>query len=146
MDKVAQREYNRRYYAKKKKEIADARKRKYWSDPDYRNKVRAGSRKRYRQEAKSRDSRIGYTVKKADGKELYTITYAAQVSDRKEDTIRSWEKSGDIPKTVYTDTRGWRLYTSHQIELLSVAFKKFDTGEWTREIVRSYLHNNWTKG
>ena len=141
--KVNQRRYNSTYYEKNKDKIAERRKKKYWSDPSYRNTVRSSSRERYQETAKSKDARIGYTVKRADGQELYTITYAAQVANRKEETLRSWEKAGDVPKTTYTDSRGWRLYTAHQIEILSIAFKKYDEGEWTREIVRSYLHNNW---
>jgi hypothetical protein len=145
MDKEAQREYNRMYYRRRKEEIAKNRKKKYWSDPSYRNQLRADARRRYEEETKDRDPRIGYTIKKVNNRELYTITYAAQVTNRTEDTIRSWEKTGDIPLSTYTDSRGWRLYTAHQINLLATAFQKMDTGEWTREIVRTYLKNKWTK-
>lgn len=137
------REYNREYYNKRKELISQRRKQKYWSDSDYRASVRNLSRNRYRTTAKSTDPKIGYTVKRSDGIDLYTIKYAAQVTGKKEETIRSWEKTGIIPASTYTDSRGWRLYTAAQIELLANAFRRHNSGEWTKEIVRDYLKNNW---
>lgn len=139
------RAYNRRYYLKKKHDISVRRKQKYASDPGYREKARRSARARYKKDLKSFDKRGGYTVKRVDGRELFTISYVATLTSRKEDVIRSWEKQGVIPLSTYTDTRGWRLYTDKQIRFLVRAFKQYDEGAWSKDIVQQYLNKYWNE-
>ena len=138
--------YNQEYYRKNKDRISARRKKKYHSDGQHRSRLQRLARDRYNQVAKSRDKAVGYTVKKIDGMELYTITYAAQVTGRPKETLRTWEKRGYIPLTTYTDTRGWRLYTAHQIKLLQESFQRFDAREWTVQDVQNYLFERWENG
>ena len=137
------REYNRNYYRKKKKIISAQRRIKYWTDLDYRESIRQTSRRRYKQSARTKDRSLGYTVKRKDGIDLFTISYVSSIARKSKDTIRSWEKQGIIPVTAYTDRRGWRLYTSRQIDLLSYAFTQHRDRIWDKVIVKEYLHNNW---
>lgn len=138
-------EYNKLYYEQNKEKISEQRKRRYWEDDRVREGIREKSRERYRKKVSYRDKHVGYTVKQAQDSDekLFTISYAAKVAGKPEDTIRAWERQGVIPLTLYTDTRGWRLYTSHQIELLARAFSKLETGEWNKTIIRQYLGNHW---
>lgn len=138
-----QKDYNADYYQRNKERIAEQRRQKYQEDAKLRNKARARARRRYHEQLKSPDRKVGYTVKKVNGVPLYTIQYAASITDRRPDFIRSWEKQGFIPKSTYTDSRGWRLYTEDQIKAMGFAFKKYDDGEWTKIQVRDYLSNHW---
>jgi DNA-binding transcriptional MerR regulator len=64
---------------------------------------------------------------------------------RSPEMIRAWEKNGLIPKTSYTDSRGWRLYTSDQIDLLGIAIKNFKSKQWDKDMVKKFLSENWQR-
>lgn len=136
-------DYNREYYEEHKEVISERRRTRYWTDSAYRARVQARSRKQYRSKSASKDKDIGYTVKMIDSIEVFTIKYVAQMTGKCEDTIRAWEAKGIIPKSTYTDKRGWRLYSSEQIQLLTVAFRKVDLKEWSRQDVQNYLAAHW---
>ena len=137
--------YNAQYYAKKKEDILAKRKQKYWSDPNHRAKVRAKSRRRYRQLLRSPNKRIGYTTKRKNSKDLFSISYVCDVVGKQPSTIRALERDGHIPMTLFTDSRGWRLYTDRQIDLLSYAFSNYDDKKWTKEEMQKYLTYHWDK-
>jgi len=135
--------YNREYYLRKKHYISQYRKKRYHSSPTIREKAKARSRSYYHKYRRSPNKRIGYTVKNVDGLQLYTIDYVAQVVGKSQDFIRHMEKRGVIPKSLYTDSRGWRLYTARQIEAIQIAFNKKEAGEIDLDGVAEYLKINW---
>lgn len=135
--------YNKEYYERRKEHISQYRKKRYYSSATVREKARARARAYYYKHHRSPNKRVGYTVKNVDGLQLFTIDYAAQVIGKSQDLIRNWEKRGLIPASLYTDSRGWRLYTARQIKALEEAFKKKETGEFSEEDIKEYLELNW---
>lgn len=136
-------EYNQEYYDQHKNTISEHRKSRYWTDPEYRAQVMARSRKRYQVESSSKDKDIGYTVKMKDRVEVFTIKHVANQIGKCEDTIRTWESKGIIPRPIYKESRGWRLYNSKQIQLLTAAFRMFDEKRWSKQNVHDYLVAHW---
>lgn len=141
----AQEEYHKEYYKKNKKEISVSRKLRYQTDPVYREKVKKKARDRYRKKLKSPDKKIGYTTKSYNGKLLFSVKYVLGVINKSRDFLDVWEKRGDIPEAIFLDSRRWRLYTQHQIDLLDVAIGNYDEGVWTRIQVRDFLNSKWRK-
>jgi hypothetical protein len=135
--------YNARYYAKKKAKILEKRRIRYHTDPLYRINVKNKARRRY---IKKTSKQLGYTIKKIDGIEVFTIRYVSKVSGKNDATIRAWEKEGIIPLTIFTDSRGWRLYTAQQIELIAEGFRRYDKNEWSKTEVHNYLKIFWDYG
>ena len=136
-------EYQKTYYEENKALISELRKIRYHTDHNYREKVKRKSRQRYRKRLRSPDKKIGYTVKIVDGRTLYSIKYALAVVNKSRDFLDAWESTGHIPKSTYTDSRGWRLYTQTQIDLLDTAIGKYDSKEWSKEEVKEYLNALW---
>lgn len=137
--------YHKQYYDDNKQTISELRKIKYHTDPAYREKVKARARKHYRKKLKPKDAddKIGYTVKVVDGVSLYSMKYALAIMKKSRDFLLSWESTGHIPNSTYTDARGWRLYTEYQITLLEMAIGKYDERVWNKEQVREFLTTNW---
>ena len=138
--------YQEKYYENNKEIISDLRKIRYHTDAAYREKIKRRSRARYRKSLKSPDKKLGYTIKVVDGVTLFTIKYVLGVIGKSRDFLSDWEKSGHIPKSTYMDTRGWRLYSRYQIDLLDLAIEKYDNKEWNKEQVRAFLYNEWEEG
>ena len=137
--------YHKKYYEDNKTIISELRKIKYWTDLEYRERVKAKARRYYRKKLKSNDpdKKLGYTVKVVDGLSLYSMKYALAIIKKSRDFLLSWESTGHIPKSIYTDSRGWRLYTEYQITLLDMAVEKYDERDWNKEQVRAFLFANW---
>lgn len=138
-------EYSKNYYEENKETISELRKIKYHTDTEYRERVKKKAREYHRNKLKPRDpdDKIGYTVKVVDGVSLYSMKYALAIMNKSRDFLIAWESTGHIPKSTYTDSRGWRLYTEYQITLLSMAIDKYDEKKWNKEQVRSFLTTNW---
>lgn len=135
--------YNQDYYDKNKAAINKRRRRIYNTDAVVRLRTQKAARERYTALSSSPNKNIGYTVKKVDGVALYTIQYVVGVTGLSAESIRDWERKGIIPKSVYTDSRKWRLYTSEQIEFLGTAFKNYAAGKWSVREVRKFLWDSW---
>ena len=140
-----EKEYHKDYYDKNKDTISELRKIKYHTDREHRERIKSKARQSYRKRLKplDPDNKIGYTVKVVDGLSLYSMKYALAIMKRSRDFLLTWESSGRIPKSTYTDSRGWRLYSEYQITLLAMAIEKYDEKEWNKEQVRAFLHANW---
>lgn len=135
--------YHVKYYEDNKDIISSNRKVKYHTDARYREKLRRKARERYNKKFKSPDKKVGYTVKVIDGVPVFTIKYVLGVINKGRDFLETWEKRELIPKSTYIDSRGWRLYTQSQIDLLDYALGKYDDKEWDREEVAAFLHSKW---
>lgn len=136
-------EYQKEYYEDNKELISDLRKIRYQTDPNYREKIKRKSRARYRKSLKSPDKKLGYTIKVVDGMTLFTVRYVLEVISKSRDFLDVWEATGHIPKSTYVDSRGWRLYSDSQIDLLDIAIGMYDKKEWNKEQVREFLTSKW---
>lgn len=141
-----QREYNRKYYQKNKRRISNARKVKYLKNPKIQNQIKRKSLAHYYRRKSKDNSRVNYSVKEIGGVTLYSIQYAAAVMGKSADTLRQWEKEKIVPLTTYVDSRGWRLYTGHQLKVLSIAARKLSKKEFTKVTMAEYLRQEWENG
>ena len=135
--------YQKEYYEENKELISELRKIRYRTDTKYREKIKRRSKRRYKKKLKSPDKKIGYTIKVVNGETLYTVKYVLGVINKSRDFLEVWETTGHIPKSTYIDSRSWRLYSQHQIDLLDIAIGMYDKKEWNKEHVREYLHAGW---
>jgi hypothetical protein len=135
--------YQKEYYEENKELISDLRKIRYQTDFNYREKIKRKSRARYRKSLKSPDKKLGYTIKVVDNRTLFTIRYVLEVINKSRDFLEDWERTGHIPKSTFIDSRGWRLYSEHQIDLLDIAIGEYDKKEWNKEQVREFLTSKW---
>ena len=53
--------------------------------------------------------------------EVFTIGELATELGRTRDAIRKWELSGVLPPTCFRDSRGHRLYTQEQIDMIRLS-------------------------
>lgn len=136
-------DYQKQYYEDNKELISELRKIRYHTDIKYREKIKRKSRARYRKSLKSPDKKLGYTIKVIDNTTLFSVKYVLGVISKSRDFLDDWERSGHIPKSTYVDSRGWRLYSQHQIDLLDIAIGMYDKREWNKEQVRMFLTNKW---
>jgi len=135
--------YHVKYYEENKEIISSTRKMRYHTDLKYREKIRKKARDRYNKRYKTPNKKIGYTIKAIDGVPVFTIKYVLAVINKGRAFLEGWERKGIIPKSTFTDTRGWRLYTQKQIDRLDYAIGKYDDKEWDKEEVEAFLHNKW---
>lgn len=140
---MSNKNYQKEYYAENKELISDLKKIRYHTDPKYREKIKRKSRARYRKRLKSPDKKLGYTIKVVNNKTLFTVKYVLEVISKSRDFLDVWESTGHIPKSTYVDSRDWRLYDEHQIDLLDISIGMYDKKEWNKEQVREFLTSRW---
>ena len=140
---MSNKNYQKEYYAENKELISDLKKIRYHTDPKYREKIKRKSRARYRKRLKSPDKKLGYTIKVVNNKTLFTVKYVLEVISKSRDFLDVWESTGHIPKSTYVDSRDWRLYDEHQIDLLDLSIGMYDKKEWNKEQVREFLTSRW---
>ena len=138
-----QKQYQRNYYEKHRDEINERRRKKYWDFADHREQVKADALARYHAKRVGIDKNANYTIKNVDGVPLFSIQYVARITGKSQETLRDWEKKGIMPQSVYTDSRGWRFYTSSQVESIGTAVKNYSEKMWGIEQVRIFLHTHW---
>ena len=136
-------EYNREYYKQNKVKIRSQRKDKNQSNATHRKKIIQQSRKYYNTYKKSPSAVRGYTIKKINGIEVFTIKYLAEVLQYSASALRKFEEKGILPISSYTDRRGWRYYSTDQIELCIKAFGERRACRWTDAEVTKFLNNFW---
>lgn len=110
----SEQEYYEGYYEDKKDEIADKRKKKYETDPDYRQKVIDRSRQYREQQRQSRPrARIPKHAKSKKHKtgdggtiDLYSVGSFALGVGRSVQCINHWEREGILPRTPYRQKQG----------------------------------------
>lgn len=140
---MSTKEYQKDYYKENKRLISDLRKIRYRTDKNYREKIKRRSKSRYRRRLRSPDKKLGYTVKIVGGVPVFSVKYVLGVISKSRDFLDAWEASGHIPRSTYVDTRGWRLYSQNQIDLLDVAIGMYDKRDWNKEQVRNFLVGRW---
>ncbi len=146
MTKTAQidlREYNKKYYRENKLRVLEKSKERYKNDPEYRMRMQLSSKRHYHKRLRSRSKRIGYTIKKKGGMELFSLAFITKLTGKSNEVIWRLEKKGVIPTPLYTDAREWRLYTEDQVKRVATALDWLDKGLWSLDEVRNYLHKYW---
>ncbi len=138
-------EYNKSYYKKHKVAILKVRRNKYKDDVEYRQLVKGRFKKYYDTHSRSPSKEVGYTVKKVNGKQLFSIKYVAEMTGLSAGIIRWLEHEGFIPKSLYTDKRGWRFYTEQQVKLLAVLLSSVKGGAITKAQAKIILKRDWRK-
>lgn len=113
------------YYRKNKKRITQHRKNRYATDADYRKQIkdRALIHKQRNRTVSPKGvikSRKGFFI---------TIGKLSEVIGKDRQTIRMYHRTGILPTPTHFDTRGWRLYTVHQVLLIKKAFEQLSCGE-----------------
>jgi len=117
------------YYRKNRRSLLAKKRRKYRTNRSYRESVRKQARRRYYTKVKSRQSSDRTVVSSKDGRQFISIGKVSKIIGRTPCTIRQYHRSGVLPKPLYFDRRGWRLYTKGQVLLLKKAFQAFDEGK-----------------
>ena len=136
-----QSEYNRTYYKKKRGAISEARKKRYQTDPEYRERMKRTAlmrkRKLAEERAKAKKNQpkpkhglpkptefmipVGNSNRKV---KMYSVGQLARRLDRQTQTLRLWEAKGVIPEAMYRSEGNVRLYTEFQVRQLSKAYTK----------------------
>ena len=127
-------DYHKKYYKKHKDKLLELKRVRYENDPSYRNRVRNTSKHRYhdkirpnldlrtldkKRESKMKPKEMLLTVNGENRVEImYPIGELARRLDRATQTIRKWEERDVIPKAMYKDSVGRRLYTEDQMQLV----------------------------
>lgn len=132
--------YYASWYSAHKTELADKRKKRYHSDPKYRQEVLDRSKKRYQ---KLRQKKLAERAKNPepprtrgrnrpreeviDGVEvtLYSVSEFADRVDRNVQTITKWEQDRVIPPPTFIDEYGRRWYSDHHIDTVASTALEF---------------------
>jgi len=130
------------WYAKNRDRILADKKKKYKEDQAYRDRILNASKGRYVQKDVPKDRKVIVT----SAGEYYSISRVAEIIKREIQTVRNYHKALVIPEPLAFDTRGWRLYNKHQVDLLADTFAKFDSGELkSLAEVADILQHDWQK-
>jgi len=132
------------WYKANKKRLSKERKEKYESDHDHRAKIQADA-KAYYHATNAGVKRDRKTL--TDGKTTFiTIGKISEMINRKVQTIREYHNTAVIPEPSFYDSRGWRLYTFEQANLIKKIFAAFDRKEIkSLTDVSEILHAKWKK-
>ena len=52
-------------------------------------------------------------------------------------TIRRWERNGVLPKPFLRTERGWRVYTSEEVEIIKKTYAKEVKNKWTTTLAET---------
>ena len=118
------------WYEKNKEEFNRKRRLRYHTDPKYREDRLQEVKRGYRRNQATnigRDRRVLH----ANGRRFLSIGRLAEVLNRSVQTVREYHYNGVIPDATHVDARGWRLYTTYQVQLLRDVFRRFDDGDLT---------------
>jgi predicted DNA-binding transcriptional regulator AlpA len=102
------------WYAKNKEKLAEKRKKRYHSDPEYRKKVLSYAKRK-------RDGMGGPPTIEINGATipLMTLTESAEFIGVSRESMLNWEKKGLLPDTPYRLTeRRVRYYTKSMISVV----------------------------
>lgn len=122
----------KKWYASNKEEFNRKRAEKYANSEALREAARR-KQKLYR-DTKPREVPTGQTFKTIKGKqvEVFRIGKVGEMIGRDEQTIRSWERKGYIPKPIVKSTH--RFYTMNQVALLREFGDRSASIRWDRTV------------
>ena len=136
-------EYNRNYYAHRKKQIAARKKQRYDHDPEYKAQILATrvqqreseKKARHREAAKRIPSRQKpgkrMKVTLGDGRQVVSVMLsigkAAYIIGIATTTLRKWEGEGIIPDAKFRTQGGHRLYSTAQAEAMGEIYTRYSS-------------------
>ena len=144
-DKPDVKEYRKEYYRKNKQTIAQSKKERYKTDPDYCAKIKQAALKRKR----AKRAQLGdYVERDYQGASIRVrkIGVVATVVGTTIAAIARWESAGVIPRPLFGVVR---CYTDKQVALLSEVKAITDTYRTLRlakEAIGVKVHNEWLGG
>jgi hypothetical protein len=117
-----------RWYRDNRSSLSRGRRLRYHTDEAYRKqcvkRASAAYRKRKRSGLIERtDCKV---IRRNDGTRYFTIGKLSKAINKKIYTIRDYHRKGILPEPSFYDSRGWRLYSEHQVLLLKRVFRLFD--------------------
>jgi hypothetical protein len=151
--------YNREYYLKNKDRIAKRKSNRYHGDPEYQQQIKDGRRRQLdrEKEERKRKSAARVPLRKRPGKrtrlefpdgtsqvvEMLSVGQAAHKITISHTTLRSWETRGIVPPCMYKTDGGNRMYTIHQVEVITKVFKRFyaRVGAW--RVTDEFINTMW---
>ena len=134
------------WYERNKERLAEERRRKYQKDKEYRTLCKQRAMDYYDRERRVDKPKDRKIVK--SGKNIYyTIGQLAGMIHRDIQTIRAYHRNNVIPVPTVFDSRGWRLYSVKQANMLQRLFAKFDRGDLkSLAEVSELAHDKWNEG
>jgi hypothetical protein len=132
------------FWDKNKDEKNAERRRKYNSDPEYHKRVRKKAKESYNRRIKKMKPTDRQTIVDNSGKKYWSIGRLSRIINRTIIVIRRYHMDGVIPLPTFYDTRGWRLYSTHQVSMMRKAFKQLDEGSMkSLSELTKFLTENW---
>lgn len=144
------------YYERNKEKIKEKQKRRYASDPLFREEHKkkvVNYNKRRAQEKKELKSKLPPNYKKAWKKfningvitECCRIGYLGKTIGRSSQTIVKWEREGKFPKTIIYNKI--RYYTKAHYDLIRLTFTKYNSKEagYNLELFFREVFEKWNK-
>ena len=133
-----QREYWQEWYAKNRVKLMHTRRKRYVTDATYRERVKAQARGWYSdpvnrarklEQSKERHrwrASLLLTIGRVKVRTYLLGELAGAVGVTKV-TVKSWERSGVLPKAVYRTAAGWRLYTEVQVACIVETYREMSS-------------------
>jgi len=134
--------YHKIYYDCHKDEIRERRKQKYAEDPEYREEVKRRWRDWWARTHIPTDPTMVIDEK---GKKYFSISHLSDAINRKVNTIQRYHALGVLPEATYFSTRGWRLYTIEQMNLLGSLFMEVDDKVISLKEMTALAKKEWRK-
>lgn len=132
------------WYDENRNTLSNKRKRRYWSDKKHREAIKGKARSYYNMNKKKTVSGYDNTTINQNGTMYYTIGKVSKLIHKAECTIRKYHIMGVIPKITRFDSRGWRLYSKKQTDLIVKVFREFKRKKLrTLQDVKKKLIKNW---
>jgi hypothetical protein len=123
------------------------RRERYHRDTPYRKKLKKNFRRYYRNHLQKDVAVDRREIVDGQGRKFLSIGKVADLINRKPETLRKYHNDSFLPTPKFYDTRGWRLYSKPQAELLMTAFKLFDNGKLkSLTEVGIYVRKGWNDG
>lgn len=158
-----------KWYAENGAELNKSRRDRYKKDPEYRKRVldanRASREKRRKERRKKKRAEKEAIKVKAEDKKPYKVVEATVAGTTARlftigalagslgcsvQAVRLWEKKGKLPETPLRNSKGDRLYTAEQVEMVHELFKaqgKIEPGKLLKKPeVRSFRRKVKLKG
>jgi hypothetical protein len=123
------------YWQKEKDRINKQRREKYRANRAFRKEQIELATKYYHDKVKKPTVVDRRMIVGEDGARFLSIGRVSRLIGRKISSIRRYHYDGIIPEPSFYDSRGWRLYTVHQAQLLQRTFRQYDDPQNT-EVTR----------
>ena len=150
-----QRKWSHDYYHKNKEKIADVRRHRFMTDPEYRTHVlkikKKNDKKQAAREAARRKGVAPYLVE-INGElvvvNMCAIAGLANLLGLKKSTINHWLEYGILPRAMYRNKANWKLFTEEQVlYILQVVSENQspNTRGVNRKVLKEKLQELWKK-